>query len=293
MGDMADFYGPGGLCAYEPDFNVWIPQNGDKISIKEMTSQHLVNTINMLKRYLAVVKESDYRYDNMAILIYPSEDAETYIEKMTEELERREKERKDEPQIKTNSYLITATLLNAWQYLLTSEKATLENFLITLRREKTESNESESAGYDFETWAEHNYKPTLNGQYQVRLSKPYTSHSGTNYILYGRLDCIKAGKVYDYKHTSKYEVGKFFNKPQTSMYLELVPEATQMTYVIGTDKSKYQQDETDIYDDPYNIYTEDYSRAEITPISRFIEDFEEWLHTMDLWGVYTENWKSK
>lgn len=196
----------------------------------------------------------------------------------------------------SDKYLITASLLDAWKYLLTNEYAKYEDFLSKLNREEQETTQKQQDGFDFEEWAIENYEPTLNGQYQVKLSKDFKSRTGTEYLLYGRLDCLKNGKVYDYKHSSSYEVGNFFNKCQTSMYLELAPEATEMIYVIGKDKPNYQiKMEEELEDNviPYNLFEEKYTRSEIEPISEILINFEEWLKTMGLWELYKEKWSSK
>ena len=183
-------------------------------------------------------------------------------------------------------HLITASLLNAWKYLLESEYSTMDSFLEVLNKVSHETTKAQQAGYDFEDWCIENYEPTLNGQYQVKLSKEVTIN-GIEFCLYGRLDCLKQGVVYDYKHTSKYEVGKFFGSYQTSMYLELVPEASKMVYVIGTDKPQYQvENENDVY----NIFEETYTRDECKPIIQVIKQFIEWLKTMGLWQTYLELW---
>lgn len=187
-------------------------------------------------------------------------------------------------------YLITATLLDAWKYLFT-EYGNMEDFLSTLNREERETTKAQIDGYKFEDWAIENYEPTQNGQYQVKLYKTIKSKYGTEYLLYGRLDCLKNGVVYDYKHTSSYDVGKFFNRCQTSVYLDLVPEAKEMIYIIGTDKPKYIKEMKE-NGNPYYIFTEKYLREEVKPIDDIISNFEEWLKKMNLWQIYKEKWLS-
>ena len=183
-------------------------------------------------------------------------------------------------------HLITASLLNAWKYLLENEYSTMDSFMDVLNKVSRETTETQQDGYDFEDWCIENYEPTLNGQYQVKLSKEVTIY-GVQFCLYGRLDCLKQGVVYDYKHTNKYEVGKFFGSYQTSMYLELVPEASKMVYIIGVDKPKYQmEDDGDIY----NIFEETYTRDECKPIEQVVKQFIDWLKTMGLWETYLKKW---
>ena len=185
-------------------------------------------------------------------------------------------------------FLMTASLLDAWKYLLNNEYSKLDDFLRVLRREPSEATEAQKQGYEFETWAEQNYKDTLNGVYQVKAYKDLVAPTGTKYLLYGIIDCIKSGKIYDFKHTKQYDVGKFFDKAQTSMYLELVPQAKDMTYIISVDPPKYLETQ-----DKYLIYTETYTRTETPQIKDIICDFELWLKAMDLWETYKQNWRTK
>lgn len=122
-------------------------------------------------------------------------------------------------------YYITPTLLNSWQYNINN--GTLEDFIKVLNKEQFEVTESIQKGFEYEAYMQENYKETLGGAYQVKVSKEYG-----DCLLYGIIDCLKGGIIYDYKYTKNYEVGKFFNNHQTLMYLEMVPEAKKMIYLI-------------------------------------------------------------
>ncbi|MGN1269383.1 MAG: hypothetical protein ACI4UU_00715 [Clostridia bacterium] len=122
-------------------------------------------------------------------------------------------------------YYITPTLLNSWQYNI--KNGTLEDFIKVLNKEEFVPSESILKGFAYEKYMQENYEETLNGAYQVKVSKEYG-----DYLLYGIIDCLKCGIIYDYKYTQNYEVGKFFNNHQTLMYLEMVPEASKMVYLI-------------------------------------------------------------
>lgn len=184
-------------------------------------------------------------------------------------------------------YLITASLLDAWKYLLNNEQSDFDAFLRVLRREPSETNIYQEQGFKFEKWAEENYPETQHGEYQVKLYKDIRVNN-TNYLLYGIVDCIKGGIVYDYKHTNKYDVGKFYDKAQTSMYLELVPQAAAFKYIIAIDTPNYIDSS-----EPYIIYTESYTRNEIPKIQNIIRNFESWLIQTNLINEYKKYWESK
>ncbi len=191
-----------------------------------------------------------------------------------------------------NTY-ITPTLLNSWNYCI--KNGTLEDFIKTLNREPFEDTESTLKGKAFEKYMQENYKETLNGAYQVKVSKEYG-----DYLLYGIVDCLKGGIIYDYKYTKNYDVGKFFNNHQTLMYLEMIPEASKMVYLI-TNKFEKIPDLNYKFDGEIpevevtgTIFREEYTKDMFPEtMDSILYKFENWLKQYDLWNTYTEKWKCK
>lgn len=191
-----------------------------------------------------------------------------------------------------NTY-ITPTLLNSWSYCI--KNGTLEDFIKVLNKEPFEDTESIIKGKAFEKYMQENYKETLSGAYQVKVSKEYG-----DYLLYGIIDCLKGGIIYDYKYTQNYDVGKFFNNHQTLMYLEMVPEARKMVYLITNKFEKIEYADNNFKDiksvayDIGDIFREEYTK-DLFPetIKTVIHKFEEWLKIYGLYETYTEKWKCK
>lgn len=190
-------------------------------------------------------------------------------------------------------YYITPTLLNSWQYNI--KNGTLEDFIKVLDKEEFEPTESILKGFEYEKYMQENFEETLNGAYQVKVSKEYG-----DYLLYGIIDCLKGGIIYDYKYTQNYEVGKFFNNHQTLMYLEMVPEAKKMVYLIANkfEKVEYQdlnfKDVSNIKYEVGDIFREEYTKDMFPEtIDSILHKFEEWLKTYNLFDLYTEKWKCK
>lgn len=186
-------------------------------------------------------------------------------------------------------YLITPSLLNAWKYAISleNEYGNLEDFKKVLSRETQETTEVQQLGYDFEDYMIKNYEPTKNGCYQVKLYKNITTDTGT-YVLYGRLDCLKAGIIYDYKYTSSYDVGKFYGSYQTLIYFELCEEAYQFCYLVS---NNFKKNKTL---DEINLYRENYLRNSLKniDIKQEIDTFISWLKANDLYNLYLEKWES-
>lgn len=192
-----------------------------------------------------------------------------------------------------SKYYITASLLNSWSYCI--KNGTLEDFIKVLNKEPFEDTESIIKGKQFEAYMQENYPETLNGAYQVKVSKEYG-----NYLLYGIVDCLKGGIIYDYKYTKNYDVGKFFNNHQTLMYLEMVPEASKMVYLITNKFEKIEYPENnfkDIKNVEYNIgdiFREEYTKDMFPEtIDSILYKFEQWLKTYNLYEIYEEKWKRK
>ena len=192
-----------------------------------------------------------------------------------------------------SKYYITPTLLNSWQYNI--KNGTLEDFIKILNKEEFEPTESILKGFEYEKYMQENYKETLGGAYQVKLSKEYG-----DYLLYGIIDCLKGGIIYDYKYTQNYEVGKFFNNHQTLMYLEMVPEAKKMIYLITNKFNKIEYPDMEFKDvskieyEVGDIFKEEYTKDMFPEtIDSILHKFGQWLKQYNLYDLYVEKWKCK
>ena len=192
-----------------------------------------------------------------------------------------------------SKYYITPTLLNSWQYNI--KNGTLEEFIKVLNKEEFEPSESILKGFEYEKYMQENFEETLGGAYQVKVSKEYG-----DYLLYGIIDCLKGGIIYDYKYTKNYEVGKFFNNHQTLMYLEMVPEAKKMIYLITNKFEKKEYPDLNVKDvskveyEVGDIFREEYTKDMFPEtMDSILHKFEEWLKQYNLFDLYTEKWKCK
>ncbi len=190
-------------------------------------------------------------------------------------------------------YYITPTLLNSWQYNI--KNGTLEDFIKVLNKEEFEPTESILKGFEYEKYMQENFEETLRGAYQVKVSKEYG-----DYLLYGIIDCLKGGIIYDYKYTKNYEEGKFFNNHQTLMYLEMVPEAKKMVYLITNKFNKTEYPDLNFKDvskveyEVGDIFREEYTKDMFPEtMNSILHKFEQWLKQYNLFDLYTEKWKCK
>ena len=200
-------------------------------------------------------------------------------------------------------YLMTHSLLSSWLYAmksspyedLTSERDAYGDFLKTLRREPTETTQAMQNGIDFENmvtdivngvevdfnekWYDAASKvanTVRGGQLQYKAKKQIVV-SGIPILLYGRLDVLKAGEIIDIKFSSGYERGKYFDSTQHPVYLELIPEAYQFTYLItnGSD-----------------VWKETYRREETHSMIPTIAYFLSYLKESGLWEEYAKHWEA-
>lgn len=191
-------------------------------------------------------------------------------------------------------FLITQSLLSSWLFSYKLDTG-YEDFLRTLRRERTPPTKAMLEGIRFENVlnatlngaeideAHEWYKPItelagiLGGaQQQVKLSRDIAV-DGVRFVCYGVLDFLKSGIVFDTKYSKTYAVGKYLDSPQHPMYLFLTPEAREFQYKICD--GKY-------------IYTETYYPGDTEPIEHTIEHFIDFLHNMGLVKIYCDNWRS-
>lgn len=194
-----------------------------------------------------------------------------------------------------NKFLVTQSLLSSWNWLYKLEDG-YEDFIKTLKREPIQQNQAMLDGTQFENmvyahcggaeldeeheWAEGIKQVSgivIDGAYQVKLSKDIIINN-VNFVLYGILDVLKAGQIYDIKFSKTYEYGKYLESPQHPMYFELCPEVNKFTYVISNGKE---------------VYKEKYERYDTEPIEREIKLFMKFLDEKNLVKTYCENWQSK
>lgn len=201
--------------------------------------------------------------------------------------------------------LITQTLLGAWTYALDAREEVQEeayqSFLDTLHKLPRETTPEMQNGIDFEyevykaawgkdrephpQWEEGIRKVSkilYRAPTQIRLSRPLTA-DGEELLLYGVLDAMKAGSIYDVKFLNKSFgsadlAGKYLHSPQHPAYLYLAPEALDFTYLVS---------------DGQDLYTERYTRRMTRPIQEIASEFIRFLRVSGLMDVYREKWKAK
>lgn len=199
-------------------------------------------------------------------------------------------------------YLMTHSLLTSWLYTMrenpyedaTSESDPMGEFMATLWREPTPTTEAMQNGIRFENlvtaiingnadpseqWysaAEKVARRCAGGILQYKAKKALMV-GDMELLLYGRLDCLKAGEIIDIKFSKGYDPGKYFSSTQHPTYFELIPEADRFTYLVSNGSA---------------VWPETYRRDEAGDIRPVIADFFDWLRAVDLMSVYQEHWKA-
>ena len=191
--------------------------------------------------------------------------------------------------------LITQSLLSSWLYVYKTDDG-YEKFIDSLHRKKQNPTTAMLDGIHFESMVnsvcngqtmDKSHKwikgieqvvPIVKGdQQQVKVSKD-VNINGVNFILYGILDFLKAGVIYDTKFSKTYSLNKYLDSPQHPMYFALVPEARRFEYIICNG----------IW-----VYRECYDKEDAIPIEEIIKNFMKFLDRYDLVKTYCENWRSK
>lgn len=200
-------------------------------------------------------------------------------------------------------YLMTHSLLSSWLYTMrenpyedmTTERDPMEEFLMVLRREPTPTTEAMQKGILFEDmvtaitrgagdpkdrWygAASKVAAIVGGGLLQYRAKKVIEVCGMSIVLYGRLDCLKAGTVYDIKFSGSYDRGKFQSSTQHPTYREIVPEAKDFVYLVSNGSE---------------VWTETYRREDTPDIRPIISDFLDWLRAVDLMQVYQAKWVAK
>jgi hypothetical protein len=181
---------------------------------------------------------------------------------------------------------ITQSLLNSWSYLFEVDQEYYDqsytDFLNSLQKIYTPSNFFMQRGLDFEKECMEGNVEGISeiirgGIFQAVATKDIIIE-GLKVLVYGKLDVLKAGKIYDIKRVSKYAAPKYLNAYQHHFYLAMVPEAKEFTYIIN---------------DGNHTYYETYRRDEAKPIEPMIQQFFNWLKERNLFEIYKMFWKAK
>ena len=191
-----------------------------------------------------------------------------------------------------NKFHLTQSLLSDFQRVFTTDDG-YEAFLKSLYRQKKPMTEAMADGIEFEhcvnsvldgahipenhKW----YKPVMEladylhgSQKQVTLKRDIVVE-GVCFELYGVLDFLRSGIIYDTKFSKHYYLNKYLLSPQHPMYFYLVPEAREFQYLISDGKF---------------IYKETYRPYETTPIEVTIKQFMVFLDRNHLLEPYVSMW---
>ena len=195
-------------------------------------------------------------------------------------------------------WLMTQSLLSSWLYQFSAQEnyadVAHDDFLALLHRQPREMSEAAQKGIDFEKlvysicdgnvkddpWyeqARHIADHVKGGARQFVACKDIVI-DGIHFFLYGKLDCLKAGTIYDIKFTSHYSVGKFFNSPQHPMYFEIVPEAKRFVYLVSNGRATWE---------------EEYLADTVHSVIPLIRQFVQYLEVNNLLPIYFDKWKAR
>ena len=102
-------------------------------------------------------------------------------------------------------------------------------------------------------------------------------------LVYGIMDALKAGIIYDVKFSNKgfgsaELAGKYLDSPQHPAYFYIEPEAREFQYLVS---------------DGVDLYTETYTRANSRPFKEIAEEFLASLDAMNLLSIYKEKWAAR
>lgn len=217
-----------------------------------------------------------------------------------------------------NTYLITPTLIQSWQYWYSydgdNEEEVKSSFLTTLRREKTPTSEAMQKGINFENdiqavckkeyqFYDYSYKLEKNlevidkyeecissiadilntGMWQIALQKEIQI-ADTNFLLYGKADVIKEDTIFDIKYTTNannYDLGKYSDSIQHLLYM-FCAELNIFQYIISDGKSYWLE--------YYNL-----SNAQIySALSEKISNFYSFLqNNQEFLKIFQEKWQTQ
>lgn len=198
-------------------------------------------------------------------------------------------------------YLITQSLVSSWNYLMTCRDEckddALTDFLNTLNRVPKETTPEMQNGIDFENavyataaglapsrpaW-EKGIRAVAeiikDAPVQVKAQRELSVH-GMDLLVFGIMDALKAGVIYDVKFLNKgfgsvELAGKYLDSPQHPAYFYIEPDAYEFQYLVS---------------DGQDLYVEKYTPSITRPFPEISEEFLAYLDAMNLLDTYKEKW---
>lgn len=168
-------------------------------------------------------------------------------------------------------YLMTQSLLSSFAYQFSCSDEVMEDanqaFMRTLHRMKEAPTEAMLNGINFENevyklaggYQREQHKKWESGiqkvasviqgaPVQIKVSREITV-DGIPFLVYGILDAMKAGTIYDVKFKdkpfSKLELaGNYLDSPQHPAYFYMVPEAQRFVYLVSDGQELYREEYT-------------------------------------------------
>ena len=194
-----------------------------------------------------------------------------------------------------DKYLVTQTLISSYGWMFKKEGGE-EDFLSTLRREHQTPTKAMTDGIVFENMVQaycegfppeptHKWEKGVKevgeivkgGAYQVSASRELEI-DGKTFVVYGKIDFLKNGIIYDTKFSTTYHLNKYLDSPQHSFYLFMIPEAREFQYLVC---------------DGHYVYKERYEPWQCESVEKQIREFLNYLDKQNLSEVYYTNWTSK
>ena len=192
---------------------------------------------------------------------------------------------------------VTKSLLDSWLWSFKRDNG-YEDFIRTLSREPIQPTQAMLDGTRYENVLnnvldgipireDHEwYKPItemsqeLKGaQQQVNLyADSGICLDGETILLHGVLDYLREGHIWDCKYSKTYHLNKYYweDTTQTAMYLALVPEAFDFTYIISDGKW---------------VYREKYPREIVPPVQTALSQFLQYLWKRKLLDIFQTKWR--
>lgn len=192
------------------------------------------------------------------------------------------------------SVYITPSLLNAWIYCLEGEFSNEKSYEELIKQIKKEpidlsNNEAVQKGIAFEKECcdglDKDISPIINGGIFQFKAHREAEIDGVNVLLYGILDVLKGGKIYDIKRVRLYEPGKYFTSMQHHFYLSFFTQnqVREFTYLIKDDELIFH----------HETYYNEGDSVHFEKCKKVVSDFFNWLKIHNLYDIFLDKWKQK
>ena len=191
--------------------------------------------------------------------------------------------------------------LTSYDWFKVSEKMTLQEYLVRLKRQDTPSPKVVK-GIKIHHWlellakgdtdAQHGLNSEMDSDIMVKLPQPDLVEipvrkmyrvNGRNILLTGRVDALVGLTVVDYKTTWRMNLESYADSIQWRAYMDMLPDYERFKYEVFKLRASHSEPDRPVLAEHRALECSRYPMLH-ADVARRVAEFDDWLITLDRGG---------